>query len=283
VDIRERALLVGLRIESWTGLKTDNSVTHEVAKNHEADGNDVGKFSKRLIDKKALAEIGKLDGRARQILYQYSHPWDDNGRRIVPTRLWETLSQRLQEVYDERQDAIERFQSNYQRYVNEARGNLGTLFDASDYPSSVKNLFRFRLSYEPVPDDKDFRVDLSAEQVETIKSQAQEEFNSNIAEITKHNIERLKEAVERISSRLKNAPDGKNLHASMIGNLNELLDMIPALNLTNDKKLEALCDDIKESLSDTHIDDLRNDPIVRKNTLGEAERLSKKMAAFFGK
>ena len=84
-SLRTSALLVALRISTWTAKKFDKSVTKAVVQNHGASA-DSGRFNKNLLPGEPLsykALMSHMSGlRARH--YQQTLAWADEGSRLLP-------------------------------------------------------------------------------------------------------------------------------------------------------------------------------------------------------
>ncbi len=94
-------------------------------------------------------------------------------------------------------------------------------------------------------------------------------------------------AVERVSERLREDGDGKPLvfRDSMIGNIRELVDVVPRLNIFGDDELARLCGQVKEKIASVEPDALRPsksfDPMARAQVKREADALAEKFAGYF--
>ena len=98
---------------------------------------------------------------------------------------------------------------------------------------------------------------------------------------------RLGEAVERVSERLREGDDGKPLvfRDSMIGNIRDLVDAVPRLNIFGDDELARLCEQVKDRIAAVEPDALRPsktfDPVVRASVKREADALKERFAGYF--
>ena len=95
-------------------------------------------------------------------------------------------------------------------------------------------------------------------------------------------------AVERISERLQDDDDGKPMvfRDSMIGNIRDLVDVVPRVNIVGDDELAGLCEHVKEQIASVGPDALRQsktfDPAARAQVKRDAEELAEKFAEYFG-
>ena len=69
---------------------------------------------------------------------------------------------------------------------------------------------------------------------------------------------------------------------TMIENTRELCALLPRLNFADDPNLEAMRQEVEQSLAGNHPDALRNDPDLRRDKAAEAKAIMDKMRAFMG-
>ena len=97
----------------------------------------------------------------------------------------------------------------------------------------------------------------------------------------------LGEAVERVSERLQQDPDGKPLvfRDSMIGNIREQTDVVPRLNIFDDNMPGRLCEQVWEKIDSVEPDALHPlrsfDPVARAQVKREADELLERFAGYF--
>jgi hypothetical protein len=77
--------------------------------------------------------------------------------------------------------------------------------------------------------------------------------------------------------------DGAVSHAfrdSVVGNIRELLDTLPTLNITEDKNLTEIAQQIEQELCAHTPDELREDEAARKQTAQAAGQILTSMEAY---
>lgn len=244
MSLSQQAMLANLNISQWTARKYDKIATGDVETKHGA--KDAGRFNKLLIDKAALEPIAQLVGKLRAQHYNMTLPWGDNGDRLLPSKLYLQYTQQMRGLHSQFDSAVADFVREYPNLVQTARRRLGTLYDPTDYPSpsEIAGRFSMSMSFTPVPDAKDFRVEVAAEDAEQIRSDITRMVTERQAEATKDAFRRAKEVVSRVHERL--TADKVVIHDTLMGNVRELVDMLPAFNLTNDPALTQLHEDLKQ-------------------------------------
>ena len=281
MDLTEKAMLVRLSVSQWTARKLDKRVTREVARQHQT-SEDAGNYRKALLAKEDLKAIQKTVGAARAFHYEQSLPWQDDGARLLPSANFLSYSQKMREYETEFQSAVADFLSRYPSMVHDARSHLNGLFDEKDYPtqSQVAEKFAFAVQVDPMPNATDFRVVLSAEEVERIQRDIETRTQAATAEAMKDLWRRLHDAVAHMAEKLS-ATDAI-YRDSLVGNLTELVGLLPRLNLTDDPDLEAMRQEVEQKLCQYHPQDLRENKFERRKAADDAKQILDAMAGYMG-
>ena len=69
---------------------------------------------------------------------------------------------------------------------------------------------------------------------------------------------------------------------TLVENTREICSVLTRLNFTDDPNLEAMRQEVEQSLTKHHPDALRNDPDLRRDKAAEAKAIMAKMGAFMG-
>jgi hypothetical protein len=86
--------------------------------------------------------------------------------------------------------------------------------------------------------------------------------------------------VRHVSDKLK---DGDAIFRdSLIGNVRELVDLLPALNLTGDPALTSAVSEVKNKLADLDPQALRDHEVDRAAAALAADEIARKMAGYCG-
>lgn len=270
--LHQSAMLATLNISQWTARKYDKKVSVEVEQQHQA--KDAGRFNKLLIDKEALEPINKIAGAARAYHYKMTLPWGDNGDRLLPAMLFMDYTDAMRGYKAEFAKRVDEFVHKYPDLCNTAYKRLGTMYNSSDYPgaSEIRSRFELVTEFTPVPTANDFRVQLNEEYVGSIRRDIEARMNARQQEAVKHCFERVKEVVGHIHERL--VDKDKTFRDSLITNAQELLALLPALNITGDQVLTDLAEEVKLLL--VNPDRLRQDETLREQTANRANEILKK-------
>ena len=149
------------------------------------------------------------------------------------------------------------------------------MYDPADYPEAHELYERFNIAVEfiPVPDAKDFRVDVSEEAAAEIRAQITNSVNARQAEAVKDCYRRVRDVVSKLYDRL--SVEDAVFKDSLISNARDLMAVLPSLNITQDPELFALHNEINALLIDPQM--LRDNPGVRKVIADAADAVLAKL------
>lgn len=266
-SISDFAMLVSLNIRQWSGRKLDRAVTREVDKAHGA--TDGGRYNKLLVDKAHLDPITEIAGAARAYLYKMTLPWGDNGDRMLIAKLFMDFTQTIQQFGHTFQERSQVLFDIYPQLRQDARKRLGTMYDPDDYPSDIRDRFHFGASYSSLPTANDFRVNLSKEHVDFIKRDITAKLEERQTEAVKEVYQRVRAIVGKIHE--QTSVDKRRIFDSSMENAEEFVNLLPALNFTNDPILVDIERDIRDLLVPP--DRLRQDKSLRQTTAQKADAI----------
>lgn len=288
--LSEKAMTVALNISQWTARRLDRKITDEVNAEHGAVA-DAGRYNKLLLPKEAVAPITKIVSEARDYHLTKTLPWIDRGARLLPAKLFEEYTAKMRDFRLAFEQAVEHFCDNYDRYVAQRRVDLNGMFNAKDYPTTkeMRSKFAFDVSVMPVPTANDFRVTLGDEQAKAIKDQIQKNVERAFDDAMREPLHRAAELVERMIDRLgayKPADDDSRAQGvfrdSLVNNIAELADLIPAFNIRGDKQLEQLALDLRDRLCVESAEGLRENDAARVAVRKDAEKILAQVNEFLG-
>ncbi len=289
MDLNSDAMLVSLRIAAWSGRLYDRDASTHVAVHHDA-STSAGRYNKRLLPKDAFAALTATMSRARTTHYEQTLPWDDKGARLLTVANYERYTGLMDGLCEKMVRERSRFIEDYEDNIERARLDLGRLFRIEDYPSSSALRRKFAIVYRiaPVPDAEHFMARLADDDTERVRRSIERDVEERLHGAVGDLYRRLGEAVERVADRLREDDNGKPLvfRDSMIGNIRDLVDIVPRLNIFGDDKLARLCEQVKEKIASVEPDALRPsrtfDPAARRRVKRDADALMEQFAGYFG-
>ena len=295
MDISDRALLVSLTIREWTGRKKDRETTQEVCDAKRASSTAIHVSKNLLGDSvKPVSSAGNL---VRATLNRHSLPWFDEGARILKGTAFNALSNALISPMAGFSKAVDEFMDYYSGASESFRQRLGSAFDEADYPPPhvVRARFGISVTYLPIPSQADFRAHLSDDEMALVRASAEATVRDTVHDAMADVVRRLQKPIAHMAERLammSEDADGKRVHAfrdSLVRNVREIADLAPQLNVTDDPRIAALCDEIQFFLTDHEPEELRNSKGLRDQVSQQASAIAAKadgilaqMAGAFG-
>jgi hypothetical protein len=180
---------------------------------------------------------------------------------------------------------VERFIGQWDSFVAEARIKLNGMFNPADYPTEaqLRAKFGFRWKVRPIPEASDFRVHLRDAEVTAIRAEIEGEQRVIVDAAMRSVWERMRDVVKSMADRLKaynpENPAAHPFRDSLVSNIAELLEVLPALNLTNDPNINRFTVEMRE-LVNHNAQALRDSARIREDIGGRAQTILDQMAQF---
>lgn len=265
-SIHDRAMLVYLRIQSWSARKLDTKATKDLTKDKGATS-DAARVNKHLLaasDEK-LRAIQKIGDEARKYIDANTLPWDDAGNRLLSNSKSIGVVTELTNIEKRYIAAVDEFLQDYPNLRTQALANLGDLANESDYPHAdqLRSKFSFRLSFSPVPTSfGDDRTGLQPEQVKALEAHYQANASRQVGDALMSAWSRLRENLQHYSDRLREKDDGSGkmqiFRDSMVENLRETCALLRDLNVFDDEGLDRMRLRVERDIAGFDADDLRD-------------------------
>lgn len=272
--IAAQSFIAALNISVWEGRRKDKGIEEEVAASKGARSRRAASVYKALfVDCPALESIKALRGEARAYLNKHTKPWDDNGRRILPTGLYYSEVQAGMAQYAQRFDTLVGILvANWNNEISKQAFERGAMFDRNEYPdvSDVREKFAFSFDVEPMPMAGDFRVDVGNEALAELQRRYEAKITERVNAAMADTWQRVRDQVEWVRERMAAVleheegtdEDGKKkrrpkLYESMLDTGVELCGLLRDLNITGDSRLEEVRCDLERALTRVDIDSLK--------------------------
>jgi len=267
-------MLADTGLSVWTGKKMDKTATNKVLTDNGATASNAAQVRKNLMAGSTLAkEIQDFAGQTRAWHIEHTLPWTDRGPRLVTTSFFLKYKEEMNRRRDHFDAMVEKLIQNYPSYVQTAQNYLGTLFNPDDYPSAdeIRSKYSFRMSFTPVPQAGDLRVDLASEELEELRKECEANTDNRVKDAMRNAWDRLHTLIQNTSEKLKDEepnedgtePKAKRYHATLISNATELCDMLSHLNVTDDPELDRARIKLARVMEGADIDDIKDHANVR--------------------
>lgn len=266
------AILVKLSISVFPNQRQDRDITAEV-KLKKALGNGAGKWVKYKLPDEALEPLRKYCGFVRQFHYDHTSIWEE-GLRLLSAKARENYDARMKEFADEFWKNVDEFGTHYPAWIEHAKIMHAGTFDPDDYPAwpDCRQMFQFGREYFPVPKAEHFDTQMQALYGTALEAITEKKVSEAVADTWERLIKPVAAMADKLSS-----PDAI-FRDTLVGNVKEMAELIPALNLTNDPKLAEAAQLIGQQLANLDVQTLRDSKVDRK----EAAEKAKNLVARFG-
>ena len=269
-SISTAAMLVELSISTWTGRKLDKTVSNEITVAKHAQKGTANVNKKILGDCAELEAVQKYAANVRNCHYALTMPWSDTGLRLLTTANYFQYQTQLTALQNEFQTLVEKFLDAYTWEVSKAQVRLGNLFNANDYPSphTLRDKFKFNISYMPVPSAGDFRLDINNEANRQLAEHYNNYYQTQLNNAMQDIWHRAHSALTKMSERLDYADNQtkKIFRDSLVDNVLEVVGLLDTCNITNDGQMRAIQNRLRDTLSGVTPDALREDEYLRLST-----------------
>lgn len=267
MSITARALLVEHNISVWTANKLDKHATDVVITQNCATDKAAQVRKNLMAGSSQRKEIADFAAGCRLWHNVKTLPWASSGARMLPTSMFMDYKQELNDRKAKFDSMVSQFLIDYPQLVQISQNYLGSLFNASDYPSveEVAEKFGYRFVFSPVPDSGHFALDVASEELNELREQYEADFSTRVNDAMKDAWTRLHKTLTGMSEKLVDAPDEKKrrFHDTFITNAQDLCGLLSHLNVNNDPDLESARRQLEVALMATDVDVIKNSEYAR--------------------
>jgi hypothetical protein len=200
-----------------------------------------------------------------------SLPWPEAGTRLIRQDRIEGFDRQMQRFRQDLEEAVDQLDRHYAELQEQARANLGRLYDPRDYPPTLRGLFAVDWEFPSVqpPDylmqlnprlyeQEQARIAARFEEAVTLAEQA---FTSEFSKVVTHLVERLS----------GNDEDGRPrvFRDSAVGNLQAFFDRFKQLNVRSSQQLDELVEQARRAVAGVGAQDLRDSDQLRQRIGGQ--------------
>lgn len=267
--LTKTAMVLNLQMSCWLGYRFDRSASEKLTDDASA-ARDSARVNKHIVPKEFLAPIITARGSVQTHFYLKTLPWKDNGDRLIMRTGFMPFVEEHQALAAKFDAAVEQFlDHDYLVAQDQAQFRMGELFKADDYPTAneLKHKFGVNLDIDAIAQAYDFRLSNNEEAMQHRVTQA-------IGALWR----KLADPLERYAEKLAE-PDAI-FRDSLVGNLRQVVELIPSLNFTEDPDLEAMRVKIESELAGWDAKDLRENKEARSQVADTARSIMEDMRGF---
>jgi len=281
MSITSSSMLVELNLSFWKGSKLDKGASDDVTANAGATRNAAQVRKNLMAGTNMCKDISDFAASCHNWHRIKTLPWADRGCRLLPTSLFFDYKTEINQRRDTFNGLVDKFLGNYQNLIYHAQSELGSLFNASDYPTEeeLRDKFGFRLTFLPVPEAGDFRVDVPASELDELKTAYEASFTGRLGEAMSDAWTRLHTVLTAMSEKMTE-PEGETekktiYHKTLLSNTHDLCELLTHLNITGDPALEKARQQLEQAVKGIDIDDVRDSPAIRADIKGRVDSILK--------
>jgi len=283
--IHSRAMLVTLSISTFNARRFDRKVSEKVNEEYKAES-DAGRYTKHLFGGRkhspSHSATEAAATAAREVHYQQTLPWNDEGWRLLPTENYFAYQEEMRKARDRFEAAVRKFCDDYPTLRDTARVLLNGLYRDQDYPEphTLPSRFSMSIDYAPVPSAGDFRLDLPADQLARVEDSVSSRVTAATQSAMQDAWRRLYDLVQTYVERVQpDAPKQSRTKLLRVGL--GVVDVLGRLNVANDPALEAARERVRTELLSHDPVLLGSDEETRRVALAQAEAIVATMSEYY--
>jgi hypothetical protein len=267
LSLSSMAMLVELRISTWTARKRDKETTSDLNERKNADQEASSVYKYLMAGSDHLQKIEKYAAKCRAWNNVQTLPWM-KGIGLLPMENFFKYRDQLGTMEANFNVLVQAFIDAYPTLVSAQAFKLGDYFDITEFPA-VEHLprrFRFEYNFLPVPESGDFRLNCEARVKADLQEQYERMYSDKLEAAMRDPWDRLHKELTKLSETLTDSPDGKRtiFRDTLVSNAVGLCELLTALNVTKDPALEKARRMLEQAISGYDAEDLRKIPDARK-------------------
>ncbi len=269
-----RASMAALRVSfMWFGIR--KTLTPEqrsqAAESFGAEGQYLS-AGKKLLDSKhpALRAVNAVKHEVVTYWRGVSLPFPEPGIRLIRQQDVSAVQVQLTTLKAELVEAVEQLDLQFDALKATAREQLGTLFNPTDYPDSLRSLFDVTWEF-PNVEPPSYLQQLSPDLYRQESQRVSARFDEAVQLAETAFIEEMSRLVSHLTERINGSEDGqpKVFRDTAIENIREFFQRFRELNVHSSEQLDQLVEQSQRILSGVEPQALRDTAQLRQRVAGE--------------
>ena len=232
--------------------------------------------SKLILDTKnpAYRAVAAVRSEASGYWRTVTLPFPEAGIRLLPQNSLGMFASTMQTYRERLQAAARELSAQYDTIKAEAQRRLGTLFNASDYPTTLDGLFDLEVSY-PTIEPPNYLMALHPEVYQQEQARVRERFESAVELAEQAFATELQRLTAHLAERLTGLHDGqpKVFRDSAVENLREFFERFRRLNIRSSPELDALVEQAQQTINGVEPQTLRDSNRLRQMVARDFEQI----------
>jgi hypothetical protein len=227
---------------------------------------------KKLLDTKhpAFRAVSSVRTRIIQLWKSMSLPYPEPGLRLIRIEEIEQFNERMTVFRQNLEDAVERLDEHYAELKLAARNRLGRLFNAEDYPASLRGMFDVEWDF-PSVEPPAYLQQINPALYEQESQRIAARFDEALHLAEQAFGEELSQLVAHLHERLTGSADGKPkvFRDGVITNLTEFFERFRRLNVRSNVELDQLVNQARQVIEGVEPQSLRDNRVLRQSLASE--------------
>jgi hypothetical protein len=223
--------------------------------------------SKLILDTKnpAYRAVAAVRSEASGYWRTVTLPFPEAGIRLFPQNSLGLFATTMQAYRERLQEAAHELASQYDTMKSEAQRRLGTLFNASDYPTTLDGLFDLEVTY-PAIEPPGYLMARHPDVYQAEQARVRKRFESAVELAEQAFATELQRLTAHLAERLTGLHDGqpKVFRDSAVENLREFFERFRRLNIRSSPELDMLLEEAQQVITGIEPQQLRDSVRLRQ-------------------
>jgi len=231
---------------------------------------------KKLLDNTdpSFKAVTTVRGKVISFWKSLSLPYPESGIRLIRQDRIDEFAAKMAEFQEDLAEAVANLDRHYHDLKVTARLRLGSLFNASDYPDSLADMFGIEYDF-PSVEVPSYLQQLSPELYRQECERVQQRFDQAVRLAEEAFTAELARLVSHLTERLSGQADGKSriFRDSAVENLTEFFQRFRSLNVRSNEQLDSLVADAQRVIRGVDPQALRDNAGLRQHVATEMSRV----------
>ena len=232
--------------------------------------------SKLIFDTRnaAYRNVARVRSEASGYWRAETLPFPEAGLRLLPQAKLPAFDSRMAQYRQALQDAARELAAHYDAIKSEAERRLGTLYSASDYPTTLDGLFDLEVSY-PTIEPPGYLMALHPDVYQAEQARVRERFESAVELAEQAFAPELQRLTAHLAERLTGLHDGqpKVFRDSAVENLRQFFERFRRLNIRSSPELDMLVEEAQQVITGIEPQQLRDSVRLRQMVARDFEQI----------
>jgi hypothetical protein len=275
---RLRTTMAACRVQfTWWGVQRALTAEQkaQAAQAFDAEGQFLS-AGKKLLDTRhtAFRAVTAVRSKISDYWKGLSLPFPEPGVRLIRLDGVESFDHQMADYKAELDDAVINLDRHFDELKRAAARRLGSLFNPSDYPETLRGLFGVSWDF-PAIDPPDYLVQLAPDLYQREQERVRARFEEAVRLAEQAFVDEFARLVAHLTERISGTNDDgspKVFRDSAVENLDEFFERFRSLNVRSNQQLDELVARARRAVRNVAAQDLRDSESLRSTV---AEQLSR--------